>query len=451
MSNLSSKIDPARVHTALDAVLHSPSFRSSKQCQALLRYIVEHTLAEEDHLLRERVIGTNVFQRAPDYDTGNDPVVRARAGEVRKRLAQHYLLETGPAHEIRIDIPSGSYQATFEDFARHEESAPPADAEAAAKTTPAVENTAELSPADLVAAPEPAGKLSLLLSPRSINLVLLLLCVLFAAGWYFAAAANKRAAVPWPMNQLVDEHEQATVVLADVSYSLRLLNDQSISFDKYLDRSFIRQVLPEQMSPGETRLFDYLSASRITSIADVHAAATFTQLAGPYARNLSFRSARDLRPPDLTHGNLIFVGASSSNPWVQLYEDTLNFHVVDQIASGEYSIKNRAPLAGEQNNYTISALTGTSGEDYATIALLPNREGNGKVLIIQGLRMEGTEAAIHLLLDRELRAKLQSKLTALNHGQQPDFFEVLVHAQSVAGAPIAVDCVAARIKEPRQK
>ena len=63
--------------------------------------------------------------------------------------------------------------------------------------------------------------------------------------------------------------------------------------------------------------------------------------------------------------------------------------------------------------------------------------------------MEGTEAAIHLLLDKELRTKLQEKLIAMNHGQKPEFFEALLHAQSVAGAPIAVDCVAARIKDAR--
>jgi hypothetical protein len=31
-----------------------------------------------------------VFGRSPDYDTAEDPVVRLRAADVRKRLAQYY-------------------------------------------------------------------------------------------------------------------------------------------------------------------------------------------------------------------------------------------------------------------------------------------------------------------------------------------------------------------------
>lgn len=439
------QIETARVHLALDAVLQSPSFRSSKQCQALLRYIVEHTLAGEDHLLRERVIGANVFNRAPDYDTGNDPVVRARAGEVRKRLAQHYLQEGGGGQDLRIDIPSGSYQATFEPLARLDASA--AQAEGALLGEPLTEAATEPQIAETVEA-----------NPRKrrwtvswVNWALMGLCVVLAAGWIESARTRQLAAVPWPINQLVNEHDPAMVVLADASYTLRLLGDKPVTLDEYLDRSFIKQVLPPQMTPGEARLFGYLSASHITSIADAHAAAALTQLAGTDAGRLSFRSARDLRPQELTHGNLIFVGASSSNPWVQLYEEELNFHVVDHPDAGGYRISNRAPQAGERDNYKIAAITGTSGEDYATIALLPNREGNGRVLIIQGLRMEGTEAAIHLLLDKEMRKRLQTKLEAINGGQQPEYFEALLHAQSVAGAPIDVECVAARIKSARSK
>src|ERR1700757_3309815 len=80
------------IEQALSRVLTGTSFRSSAQCQALLRYIVEHSLMQENEMLRERVIGIRVFGRAADYDSGNDPIVRARAAEVRKRLAQHYLL-----------------------------------------------------------------------------------------------------------------------------------------------------------------------------------------------------------------------------------------------------------------------------------------------------------------------------------------------------------------------
>src|SRR6201997_1338440 len=79
-----------QIKEALEDILQSTPFRTSRQCQDMFRYIVEHSLAGSDDLLRERVIGAEVFGRAADYDTAEDPVVRVRAANVRKRLAQYY-------------------------------------------------------------------------------------------------------------------------------------------------------------------------------------------------------------------------------------------------------------------------------------------------------------------------------------------------------------------------
>ncbi len=106
--------EQALIDKALEDVLAGSVFRSSRQCQALLSYIVEHSRAHREEMLRERVIGANVFGRAPGYDTGNDPVVRNRAAELRKRLAQHYMRTRGSKGAIRIEIPTGSYRAIFE-------------------------------------------------------------------------------------------------------------------------------------------------------------------------------------------------------------------------------------------------------------------------------------------------------------------------------------------------
>ena len=62
--------------------------------------------------LRERMIGAEMFGRPVDYDTSNDAVVRVRATEVRKRLAQYYR-EAAQTPVVRIDLPSGSYVPEF--------------------------------------------------------------------------------------------------------------------------------------------------------------------------------------------------------------------------------------------------------------------------------------------------------------------------------------------------
>src|SRR5271170_710954 len=107
-------VDPVTVRKALEEILHSVPFRTSKQCQDMLRYVVEHSLRHEQESLRERVIGTEVFGRSSDYDTSEDPVVRVRAADIRKRLAQYYQSAAHNGVLVRIEIPSGSYRALFE-------------------------------------------------------------------------------------------------------------------------------------------------------------------------------------------------------------------------------------------------------------------------------------------------------------------------------------------------
>src|SRR5258708_36412447 len=78
------------IRRQLELIFLSDMFRSSKRCPAFLEFVVERTLAGRGAELREKVIGVEVFQRHPGYDSNEDPVVRATAGDVRKRLAQYY-------------------------------------------------------------------------------------------------------------------------------------------------------------------------------------------------------------------------------------------------------------------------------------------------------------------------------------------------------------------------
>ncbi len=100
------------VRSALELVISSDAFAGSKQCQDLLRLMVEHALSGEMDALCERMIGVEMFGRPADYDTSNDPVVLVRATEVRKRLAQYYDEVTLPPI-VRIELPPGSYVPEF--------------------------------------------------------------------------------------------------------------------------------------------------------------------------------------------------------------------------------------------------------------------------------------------------------------------------------------------------
>jgi hypothetical protein len=100
------------IRAALERVLSSHQFRGSRRCQNLLRHITEQTLAGATGGLKERSLGVEVFGRPPDYDTSQEPVVRATAAETRKKLAQYYQ-EPGHESEARIELQSGSYVVEF--------------------------------------------------------------------------------------------------------------------------------------------------------------------------------------------------------------------------------------------------------------------------------------------------------------------------------------------------
>ena len=90
------------------------------------------------------MIGAEMFGRPIGYDTGSDSVVRVKASEVRKRLAQFYVeIKEKPA--VRIELPSGSYVPKFR-FEPPERTAPPQSELAPSNTVqPGTLNSEELS------------------------------------------------------------------------------------------------------------------------------------------------------------------------------------------------------------------------------------------------------------------------------------------------------------------
>jgi hypothetical protein len=106
------EVDKSAVLQELGNILASPSFRNSSRSKQFLSYVIQHKLEGHHELLKERSIGADLFHRPADYATGDDPVVRVQAGEVRRRLEQYYHEFSQPS-EIRIDLPVGTYVPEF--------------------------------------------------------------------------------------------------------------------------------------------------------------------------------------------------------------------------------------------------------------------------------------------------------------------------------------------------
>jgi TolB-like protein/Tfp pilus assembly protein PilF len=112
-SEVLSPQQAALVRQHLEDVVTSHAFAGCKRTQDFLRLIVGHTLQGESSSLRERMIGAEMFGRPVSYDTGNDSIVRVRANEVRKKLAQYYSELKGKKPAVHIELPSGSYVPRF--------------------------------------------------------------------------------------------------------------------------------------------------------------------------------------------------------------------------------------------------------------------------------------------------------------------------------------------------
>ena len=409
----------------VERITQTEPFQKSTRLPRLLLYLARHTIQGDRRKLTEQAIGQAVFGKGQHYDPADDSSVRVYARQLRLRLHEYYD-SLGTHEELVVSVPKGGYAL---DFSPAASSNPPHSA----------------PPADFPSNDRSVFGLNLTILLCCFSAVLLVLSLFFGFEWYRAASVQ-RPAVPWPLSSVIHKGTQTTLVTADAGFALRMLGDREVPLDSYIDHTYLQPILPQHMSENESIVLRYFDSTRITSEADAEAAGAISSLAGPYSENLTIRSARDINANDLTHGDFIFVGSKTSNPWVELLDSRMNFQIVENGPHGSRYVLNRDPHPGEKEIYQSESMgTLASGEDYAVIALVPGKAGGGSSLLLEGVRMEGTEAAIALLRSQTGRAKLQNQLASINGGRTPRYFEALLHAQSVAGATISVDIIAARV------
>lgn len=73
-----------------------------------MRHLVEVSIDGPPEQLRERAIGVALFGLDAGYDTAENPIVRVRVNELRKRLTKYYLQVHDP--EVRFEIAARGYR-----------------------------------------------------------------------------------------------------------------------------------------------------------------------------------------------------------------------------------------------------------------------------------------------------------------------------------------------------
>lgn len=382
----------------LEQIVSSHHFSQSRRYPAFLRFIVEAALRGETELLRERVIGTEVFGREATYDTNADPIVRMTAAEVRKRIAQYYR-ETDRKDQTQIEVRAGSYVPIFI-FPGHPELALDLhqDIEGSpSKYSVMNGNHVERNPVEDASIPVETPQLPRQSSSLYFGLAIFaLLSVALAAGWFLLRPKQPVDLVWAPLF----EPGQSVTLCAGQPQLVQNLS------------------LADSLARG-----DVLTREDVLALTDL---VSFLRSRG---HQFNLKMSRNTTLADLRAAPVVLVGGLN-NQWTlrELSRLRLQMEYRRSESSGEFRIFDRQNPEGRV--WKISSLQTSSqqAQDYALIARFIDQETGQPTIIAAGLGGAGTDAAVEYLTHNE---RLQALIHSLPPGKRN--FEAVLGSSVVNG------------------
>ncbi len=420
----------------LERIATSTNLKRAARLQELLFYLGKCSLKDGLDTVHEQRIGVDVFGRSSDYDTSDDNIVRTNVSELRKRVEAYFEGEGGNETLI-VEIPRGSYLPVFKYR--------PAKPQIAIETATA--KVLEPVPANVVSISKPADAVpvvpSTFLQSRWVMILAFAIIVALAttcAFYRYQYRSLYRSMYPWQSQPEVAElwsnilsaRPDTDIVIADASFGLlRDLSKRAFPFNDYLSRSYVSQLQDQDLSPDMHIAMGRIIAWDIVNPDEVIVAQRIQAL-DPLDKSIHLYNARNYTPDLLKRDNVILIGGGESNPWVELFEDRMNFTAA---YDGGPHILNRAPAAGEQPVYNE-----TDSVHYCVVAYLPNSDHNGIVMLMEGTGAEATEAGGDFLLSEDQLSNFKKTL----HVTTLPYFEVLLRVSSVRGTPLTASIEAYR-------
>jgi hypothetical protein len=394
--------DRAAVLSQLELMLESPLFCNSKRYPNLLRFLVEQTLAGNEALLRERLLGVTVFHRPPDYDTNQDTVVRLTASEVRKRIAQYYH-QSEHAGQLQIDLRPGSYVPVFRPpkplplIRQFSEQDSPVDEQAAESSDYAEEQlesgdarkNGETQPGLALVPPlKVVAPLQPVPSPgrwRVLAPVAALLALVIASLFWWHTSQAALAADQQLWTPILAEPGQVRLVIADLSATLGYTPDsQRKQAGALLDVLRMGEMVNYRDSLALSGIVGFLSRRN-----------------KPYMLELSTQATY----PDLQRGASVLVGGLD-NMWTMRVTGALRYHFIQHPGTYVFAIEDRKHPELGGWNADLALAPDRSVEDYAIVARIFDQTTGRPVLVVAGLGANGTAAAAEFLLDPARTAEL---------------------------------------------
>ena len=346
--------EAAEIQAQLEQILASTAFRSSKRCSDFLRYVVEAAAAGRTDHLKERSLGIAVFERAPDYDTNQDPVVRNTAGQVRRRLAQYYL-NSGVPGEVRIEPPAGAY--VLEIFKALEP--------AAGETRTSEARTVR------------RGRLW-----TASGLAVILAAAALAIFWMRRTAPDRMEQFWSPLLK----QPGPVVVCVGQGHPYRLNGDWDHRFEEAAASG-------RALQTGSIPLSDVAPAwDRYIGVNDAQALERLTALFTRFGKLVELRGGRNTTLEDLRRKPVVLVGAFN-NDWTLRLTGELRFYFESELTQHLDLVRDR--LHPGQRAWAVRSDTPTAltPVDYAIVTRVQNPAAEQTVVVAAGLKGAGTCAA----------------------------------------------------------
>ncbi len=417
----------------IERIVASRHIGKSARLADFLRYVSRESLLGRAAQINEQRIGVAVFERRIDYDSSEDNIVRSHASRLRQKL-EAYFQDEGKPEPLHVVLPRGSYVPIFES-----NRARTAALSAALPIESVPAPTTAVAPA-VISRRIPKNWLVL-----TLGVALVLVSGIAVYQWNCRKDLESRLSSSSPLihafwTTLFAPGRRAIVVPADSSLVLyENIIGQNVPVRVYMDKSYLND--DAVLSTTPEAIANRIGHRRLTSIADLELTSQLLRIPEVVAVKPEIRFARDLQIEDLKEADAILIGASESDPWLAMFQSQRNFVLSNDQKTRVFTITNRAPRSGESAIYRYDP-SSPKQTAYALIALLPNLSGSGRVLIVEGTGIAGTEAAEEFLTNP---AKMTQTLDAVWRRNHPvPNFEILLETTNLNGSDSRSRVVASR-------
>lgn len=417
-------------------VVSGSHFARSPLLTRFLLYVTAETLEGRGKEITEHQIGVHVFDRRPGYSTIEDNIVRNYARQLRKRLAEFFAGE-GSSESLRIDIPLGGYVPVFVPASEHH---PAVEMRSLPVSVNIHAHPAERRDAAPTAEPARTWRHWLITATALAGYSAALVWI----TWQVSGRANApQPPQPEPAHALwaaiFNGQVNTYIVPADAGFNLlEDLSRRPLQLADYIKGNYLELPLPGV----DAHSADDLRSQHFTSFVDFQTVAALAHLPEFNQERTFLRFPRDLRLDDLKNASAVLIGSVGSNPWASIVQNNANFRIVYRQGMQSATIVNMRPQQGEAASY-VSHWNEPAHETYALIAFVPNLGGNGRLLLLQGLDVAGTQAAAETLFHPAVIAPI------LRQAIRPDgslrFFEVLLRSTSIDSNSTGTQVIATRI------